>query len=154
MAAIALHDQAERTVQVKREQLIAQLTSNREKHLADYKIALAGYKEAAKIKLIKGHEDARASLDKNLKRGLEDLDAFDSRDPRKQSDYLALVIGVNVEMKVPRNYTSQYDAAIDMANWDVRETLELTHAEFQYFVRDVWDWTNDFYTTNATYSMG
>lgn len=154
MASMALKDQTERTVQVKREQLIAQLTMNREKHLADYKIALSGYKEAAKAKLRKGYEDAKASLDKNVNRGIEDLEAFDSRDPRKQLDYLVLVVGVNVEMKVPRNYTSQYDAAIDMANWDVRETLELTHAEFQCFVRDVWDWTNDFYTTNATYSMG
>ena len=43
------------------------------------------------------------------------------------------------------------DAAIDMAKWDVRETLELTHAEFTCFVRDQWDWKSGFEAISQIY---
>ena len=52
---------------------------------------------------------------------------------------------------MPRSYEEEYDAAIDMAKWDVRTTLELTYAEFNCFVRDQWDWQSDFQVTNALY---
>ena len=61
---------------------------------------------------------------------------------------------ISVEMRVPRCYDKEYDAAIDMAKWDVRETLELTHAEFTCFVRDQWDWTSEFTAISAMYLKG
>ena len=59
--------------------------------------------------------------------------------------------GISVEMKVPRSYAKEYDAAIDMAKWDVRETLELSHAEFTCFVRDQWDWKAGFEAVSMLY---
>lgn len=42
-------------------------------------------------------------------------------------------------------------AAIDMAKWDIRETLVLTHAEFTCFVRDQWDWKSGFEAVSMLY---
>lgn len=151
MANQARRDQSERLVEVEREKLVETLKQNRDKHIENYKIAITGYRVMATAKLKEGYEAAKLKLEKNLKRGIASLEEFDPENPQGASDYLVLVEGIQVSLKVPRNYSKEYDAAIDMAEWDVRKTLELTHAEFQCFVRDEWNWTNDFSTTNAMY---
>lgn len=152
MAAIAREDIKARKIEVNRLKLIETLTANREKHKQDYREALDGYKAMALEKLQQGYEDAKVKLDKNLLRGKGAIAEFDPNNPRGVSDYLTLVESIQVELRVPRDFSKDYDAAIDMAKWDVRETLELTHAEFQCFVRDVWDWTSDFANTTMMYS--
>ena len=54
-------------------------------------------------------------------------------------------------MRVPRCFKDEYDDAIDMAKWDVRETLVLTYAEFTCFVRDEWDWKSGFEAVSMIY---
>ena len=68
-----------------------------------------------------------------------------------QRDVITLLDAFHVEMKVPRCFKKEYDAAIDMARWDVRETLVLTYAEFTCFVRDEWDWKRGFDAITAVY---
>jgi hypothetical protein len=147
----ALVDQKERKIEVKRERLLETLRSNRDKHLTEYREALQGYKAMATEKLNAAHAKAKADLEKNVARVQAELNEFDPNNPQNH-DYLTLVNAIQIELRVPRNFTDKYDAAIDMVEWDVRETLELTHAEFQCFVRDVWEWTRDFNVTNAIYS--
>ena len=77
--------------------------------------------------------------------------AFTDADIAKQQDFVTLVEDVTIQMKVPRSYAKEYEAAIDMAEWDVRETLELTHAEFTCFVRDQWDWKSGFEAVSNLY---
>lgn len=151
MANFAIENQQKRTVHVDRKQLLTTLIENREKHIEDYKAAVDGYRELAKEKLKVAHEKAKSKLDENLRSGIATLDEFDPSNPRKSDDYLTLVEGVRVELKVPRNFSAEYDAAIDMATWDTRPIFELTHAEFQCFVRDIWDWSYDFAFTNMVY---
>lgn len=152
MAALAIKDQAERSVEVNREKLIKKLIANRKKHLEEYQEAVAGYKEEAIRKLNNGYEKAKQKLEDNLAVAKMKIEQFNENNPRASSDYLVLVEGQQVELKVPRNYSKEYDAAIDMAQWDERETLELTHAEFQCFVRDEWAWTNEFTSISAIYN--
>lgn len=151
MAQMARDDIKQRKVEVNRLQLVQTLISNREKHISEYNEALEGYKAMALAKLQDGYEKAKVQLDKNLERGKASISEFDPNNPRGVSDYLTLVDSIAVELRVPRDYSKDYDAAIDMANWDVRDTLELTHAEFQCFVRDVWEWTDDFTRVSAVY---
>lgn len=151
MANIARQDQKNRIVNVQRTQLLDKLRTNKEKHLAEYAEALAGYKELATEKLKKAYENAKGSLEKNLERGLKKISEFDPENDR-YSDYLTLIDSEVVELPVPKNYSEEYDAAIDMVFWDTREVLELTHAEFTCFVRDRWDWTSDFIGTTSIYN--
>jgi hypothetical protein len=150
MANQGLADQRERKIEINRKLLLAKLQQNREKHKADYLEALQGYKALALEKLEEAHNRAKKELQKNVARVKLDLDEFDPNNP-KTHDHLTLVNAIHIELRVPRDFTAKYDAAIDMVEWDVRETLELTHAEFQCFVRDVWEWTEVFHTTNQLY---
>ncbi len=153
MAALALADQKERQIEVNRERLLVTLKANREKHIKDYKEAVEGYCASALKKLEAGYEKAKLKVERNYKTAVDQIKQFDVNNPRASSDWLTLVEGERVELKVPRNFSKEYDAAIDMVTWDVRETLELTHAEFQCFVRDVWDWSNDFVAVTAAYKL-
>lgn len=153
MAQLMREDVKNRKVEVNREKLLDILRSNKQKHINDYREALQGYKEMALEKLQDGYEKAKVKLEKNLERGKTSIAEFDPENPRGVGDYLTLIEGVSVELKVPRDFSKDYDAAIDMAKWDVRETLELSNAEFQCFVRDVWDWTNDFVAVSKMYKM-
>lgn len=151
MAMQAQADQQKRVIEVNRTKLVDTLLANKEKHIKEYKEAIEGYKTLAIEKLQKGYEDAKVKLEKNLVKGRASLEEFNPDNPDETGDYLTLVDGVQVALKVPRNYSKAYDAAIDMAKWDVRETLELSHAEFTCFVRDEWDWSREFFATSSMY---
>lgn len=148
MAGRALVDQQNRIVQVKREHLLDILKANREKHCREYREAIAGYKVAAVSKLREYLAKGKAELERNVQR---EIDQISQREVTDRSDSLILVQQMRVDLPFPRDFTSAYDAAIDMVAWDVRDVLELTHAEFQCFVRDVWDWSDDFRKTASTY---
>ena len=151
MAAAARIDQAKRTVEVNRVALIEALKENREKHIKEYEEAMAGYKSRLLESIDSAFEEAKCSLEKQYEKTVEKVRNLTDDDIAKQSDFMTLVDSVTVEMKVPRSYASEYDAAIDVAMWDVRETLELSHAEFTCFVRDSWEWKSRFEAVSAMY---
>ncbi len=152
MANQARQDQKKREVKVDRERLLETLKSNREKHIQQYEEALAGYQEQALAKLQKAKETALARMEKNFQKVQLDLEDFDPES--KTSDYIELIQSEVIHLPVPRNYSKEYDAAIDIAQWEVEETMTLTFAEFQCFVRDVWEWSEDFYSNTVSYTKG
>jgi hypothetical protein len=151
MAAIARMDQEKRTVEVNRLKLIETLEANRTKHVQDYEEAMAGYKAVLLSKIDEAFDDAKKQLETKYEKTKSRVAAFTDADIAKQRDSFTLIDDITVEMKVPRSYAKEYDAAIDMAKWDVRETLELTHAEFTCFVRDQWDWKSGFEAVSMLY---
>lgn len=151
MANLARADQENRTVKVDRLKLIGILEANRTKHVQEYEEAMAGYKSVLLSKIDKAFEDAKLQLESQHKKTKSKVAAFTDTDIAKQHDRIVLIDGICVDMKVPRSYQKEYDAAIDMAKWDVRETLELTHAEFTCFVRDHWDWKSGFDAVSMLY---
>ena len=151
MAARAIHDQSERVVQVNRLELVRILQLNRTKHVADHEKAKVGYRKVLLSKIDKEFQDALKSIQRRYDETKTRVEMLSDADIEEQNDRIQVINAVVVEMKVPRCYAAEYDAAIDMAKWDVRETLELSHAEFQCFVRDMWEWTNEFTTISAMY---
>ena len=153
MAQQALHDQKNRMVEVNRIQLLATLVANKEKHIKDFHEAVEGYKESAMQKLKDGHETAKQNIEKNLARGIATIESFDSTKVKDAPNYIVFTDQIIVKLPVPQNYSDEYDAAIAVAEWDVRETLELTNAEFQCFVRDIWGWSEDFTKVSTMYKQ-
>lgn len=151
MAAMARHDQEKRTVEVNREKLVRILEENKTKHVQNYLKAKEGYKAVLLEKVEKAFSDARSTLEQKHLRVKRSIAEMTDDEIGKQRDHISIVDSISVEMKVPRCCDKEYDAAIDMAKWDVRETLELTHAEFTCFVRDQWDWTSEFAAVSALY---
>lgn len=151
MANMARADQEKRTVEVKRSELVHTLIANRVKHVKDYEDAMAGYTAVLLAKIDEAFAAAQRSLSERHGKMKEQVAGLSEEDIAQRSDRLVIVDSICVEMKVPRSYKKEYDAAIDMAQWDVRDTLELTHAEFTCFVRDEWDWKSGFDAVSMLY---
>ena len=152
MASQALRDQQERIIQVNRKELIDTLKKNRELHIQEYEIAKKGYRETLRKKIISSFDEAISSIEKKRLSMLSWAESLTDSEISKVNDHFTLLNGINLEMRVPRSYAKEYDAAIDIAVWDVRDVLELSYAEFQCFVRDEWDWKQEFQQTSALYS--
>lgn len=152
MASKALTQQMTRTVKVNRLRLLEVLKANREKHLAVFNEAMAGYKELA----LKKVEEAFAGLEDRLaKKKVEitaRIESFTPETADEFSDWLTILEAVTVSLKKPVSYAGAYDAAVDMFDFEVRDEVELSGAELQCFIRDVWDWSYEFTTTNIAYT--
>lgn len=149
MARQARQAQINREIEVDRKKLIDALKANRERHIAQYNEAVEGYRDAALAILSKAKASAVARMEKNFERIRVDLENFNPEEGA--SDRITLIQSETVDLPVPRNYSKDYDAAIDIAEWDVNDKLKLSFAEFQCFVRDEWDWTIDFVSNSAMY---
>jgi len=151
MAALAQRDMEQRMVTVDRQKLLATLHENLAKHTQDYEAARAGYKAGLLHNLDEAFKSAHTQLDARCAALHKQISEFTDDDIAKQHDRFGLINAVTVDMPVPRSYAKHYQAAIDMMAWDVRNTLELTYAEFTCFVRDQWEWKTSFDTVSKLY---
>lgn len=139
-----------REIEVNRVKLIQTLVTNKEKHIAEYQEAIKGYKEAAKTQLDLEIEKAKKKLENNYNQVIQKIEKFDPND-EDNTDYIQLVPNITIELPIPRLYSEEYDMAIEMAQWEVNDTMKLTYAEFNCFVRDNWDWRSDFVKISNAY---
>jgi molybdopterin-guanine dinucleotide biosynthesis protein len=152
MANAARKSLEERTVEVNRMDLLKTLIENKERHIQDYEVAVEGYKRHLLQKIQTAYEDTKKIIDNKYKKFVDLAEALESvEEIEKQNDFFVFTDRIVIDMRVPRCYSKEYDAAIAIANWDVRDTLELTHAEFTCFVRDLWDWKMEFNTISQLY---
>lgn len=151
MAAKALRHQMNRIVRVNRTKLIETLRTNRTKHVEHFNKAMAGYKDAASKKIEEAFDGLADRLAKRREEITDKIKSFTPETADEFSDSLTILNGIHVNLKVPVSCADAYDAAIDMADFDTREELELSGAEFQCFCRDVWDWSDEFSSTSALY---
>lgn len=146
-----LRQSADREVKVNKEQLLAELQKNRDKHLTTYNTALANYKSQLSAKIKEEFANARRKLQTGEAEQLARVDNLTDEDILKQRDTLVIVQAVAVSMPVPRNYVSEYDKAIAMVQWDIRPELLITGAQFDCFILNQWGWTDDFRSTTMSY---
>lgn len=98
---------SDRTVTVKKTELIAKIKENKESHIAEYEKAVEAYKVEAKRQL--------REQTKKLRNGELDL-------------YLNLVS--------PVNNSSEYDKIVKMFEWELKDEVELSQGEFNQYVLD------------------
>jgi NOL1/NOP2/fmu family ribosome biogenesis protein len=114
-----------KTVKINRLKLLVQLKQNRETHIAEFK-------EAWELYLAEAVAELKSML-KSAKEG-------------KVRHHLGL--------EVPQSYEASYDRAISMLEWSEDETVELDHNEFESYVRDNWNWKQNFTMLAASYKAG
>lgn len=114
------------TIQLNREDLLAKLRENREKHEAEFRDAKATWTKKATRAL-------RKAADKAEKDGTIDMA------PLK-------------DLPKPVNYLTSYDAAIAQVSADVRGTVELDPATFAAWHEDNWTWRGAFAGTTSIYN--
>ena len=141
---------SERTVTVNRLELLKTLRENKEKHQKEYQESVLGYKELAQEKLKEEAEKATRRIANNLEILFKRIEQFDPENPLDND--VVLLQGVHFSLQVPQDHSNAYEVAIQMAEWETKEEIELTQSQFQCFVMDEWDWMRDFKVLNARYS--
>lgn len=112
------------SVRVKRETVLERLRANRDAHRSLFEEAIEGW-----------HKEVLRVLDEQMKRAK----ANKRHVPQ-------------VYLPQPQDHTAEYDQAIEMLEMSLDDELELTAREFAQYVRDDWQWRNDFITSSASYA--
>lgn len=115
-----------KTVKVKKQELITILTKNRAEHHDIFLEAQKNYRTAA-IEVI----DKQLELAKNNK---------------------PFVLTEITELVQPADYTKEYDRVLQMLEMSVDDIIEITAQEFQNFVQDIWNWSQNWSISNSGYS--
>lgn len=111
-----------RTVKVAKEDLIARIKSNMEKHRAEFEGGLETYRKAVV-------QELEEWLDR-------------AREGRRVEAY--------TQLRAPEDHMEDYRQVLDMLKMSVDSEIELTHQEFSQFVRDDWGWKEQFTRSLAT----
>lgn len=119
-----MHSLSTMHIQADRTQVLATLKTNREEHAQIVAEARVGY-------LKKAQEALNAAMD-------------ELRSGKLRALYFSL--------DVPKDYTKVYDVAITMLELHTEPTVELDADQVKHLIRDEWEWSDNFYATNSTYS--
>lgn len=107
------------------DKLLTTLASNRAKHLLAYEKAKKGWK-----KLVL----------KDIEKLYSDLEADKSIDGKRL--YLK---------PKPTHFLHEYDEAMEMLKYSSSGTITLDQEHFRAYVKDEWNWKQQFSTSNSTY---
>lgn len=120
------------TVEVAVPKLLATLRKNREKHLKAYEQAKKGY-----YKL----------LARELQVKMDVVRGISVRPANKKYATLSHVLN-----QKPTNYLAYYDQAIEMLEFTTDEHIRLDAQQYQQYVKDEWNWSPNFTTSNVAYA--
>jgi len=115
------HDSALKTVKVKKKKLLTKLRENRAKHAHDYEEAVEEYWKAL-------HKELGELVEKAGK--------------RKGWQY-------EIKADPPKDYTKEYDDAIELLEWEIADEVDLSNADFKRFIQDEWGWKKAFMATKT-----
>jgi hypothetical protein len=109
---------------IKRGDLLEKLRTNRELHAKIVQEAREGYVKSAKVALAHKMEELAAGK----------------------------IAALTFSLRTPVDCTQVYDTTIKMLEMNVDDTVVLAADEFRNLVEDQWDWSREFYASNASYS--
>lgn len=111
-------------VTIKKDELIKEITANRDQHQEIFEEALEGYKkEIVKV------------LEKRLEA---------ARQGKRVSHHINLV--------QPENHLNDYERILQMLKMSTQDEITIGESQFAQYVRDEWDWKRNFLMANAHYS--
>lgn len=123
-------NQHNRSVNVKRQDLLVALKSGLETHSAQYQEALG---------------DFRAKVLHDLKQKTKEVTRASDKD---------LVSIQTLYISPPQNHEQEYLEMIDMFEVSVDETINLDHQSFKAFFKNEWPWQQQFAAAAASYKLG
>lgn len=116
------------TITVEKSRLIKTLNENKVKHAE---------------KVAKAREVYRQKIIEELDKRLQEAKKGGDIDP-----------GFLHRLPIPLDYTDEYERAIDQYEWELAPQIELTRQDFNRFVRDEWEWQQQFMASSAAYIGG
>lgn len=112
-----------RRVTVNKAELREVVQENRDNHRADFEKAFEGYRRVARERL----ESALTALSRGEAPPL------------------------HFNLAVPEDHTEDYDTVLLMLDMEVGDEVVIEWEEFRNYVRDLWGWSERFYTTSSGY---
>jgi transcription elongation GreA/GreB family factor len=116
----------QRSVNVKRSELLTALRANLETHKEEYKQALIDFK----LRLL---EDLQA--------GVEKVNASEPKDLAK----------FNVQVMFPQNHEKDFMEVIEMLDMSVDDNINLDAESFRAYFKNEWSWTVGFRSLTESY---
>lgn len=120
-----------------REELLARMKENRDKHSLQFKQALVGY-------YLEVAEQAKDIASQARKLSKEAEEASKGNGSVDNNNFYVQAIK-------PEDHTADYNRVIDMFELAKQDTIKLNERQFAQFIRDEWDWKDRVYATNAFY---
>jgi hypothetical protein len=117
----------QRSVNVKRSDLLSALKTNLDAHRIQYAEAVTDY---------------RAKLQRDLKTKLKEVNAV-------SDDTLVKINGIH--FSPPQNHESEYIEMIEMFEMSVDDTINLDHQSFKAYFKNEWPWAAVFAATAMSY---
>ena len=126
---MSINDFAESKVTIKKSDLLSAMRANLEKHVSDYREAMAGYRAeilAGALALVEVARDASQTIKLDL-------------------------VTRHAE---PQHHTRDYVRVIRMLEMSTAEEITISEHQFAQYVLDEWTWAATFNATKARYSRG
>jgi len=130
------------TMQVKTDELLNIIKSNRDKHQNDFNKTLEGYK--IQMKATANAVAAAYNRNANILRDF---------DPNREKDmpHFPRLENMSLHLKEPQCYVSSYNNAIKMLEICATPEVELTMDDAEKYLSDNWSWKEDFSTCSGMY---
>jgi len=113
------------TIQVKKETVLTTLKKNKELHHKEFEEAIEGWVNQAKNKL----------------EGL--LILLNSSEARE--------VKFEIHLPKPVSYEKEYDKAIKMVEFEIRDVIEISSSDFEKYFLDEWSWKEHFLSNTRMY---
>lgn len=113
----------EKSLTFPKKEVLRRIKENRDKHAEDYEEAMKGFKEALQELLT------------------EKLDMLANGD----------IPSLDIDLREPFHHLKEYDRMVDMLELTEETEITLTHYDFSKYVRDEWDWKEDFVNISNMY---
>lgn len=112
-------------IKIRKETVLEILRENKAKHCIEFEEAIIGWISKAKIKLT----ELLAKLDTDQARALK------------------------IELYLPRpvSYEKEYDKAIKMIEYEIRDEVEISTQDFDKYFLDEWNWKENFLSNSGLY---
>jgi hypothetical protein len=114
-------------ITVPRQKLIATISGNRERHIRAHDKAVKGWRS----KQIETVQRASVKAMRNARAGRQ--------------------VSLVVSLPKPSSYVKQYDRVLGMLRMDTSPTIKLTAQDYDRFVKDEWEWSNEFANSTIGY---
>jgi hypothetical protein len=112
-------------IRIRKETVLEVLKENKAKHCLEYEEAILGWISKAKTKLT----DLLTELNSDKARSLK----------------------IEVYLPRPVSYEKEYEKAIKMIEFEIREEIEISTQDFDKYFLDEWSWKENFLSNSGLY---
>jgi len=151
MARAAQQALQERIVNVRKDRLLATLTKNLTSHKAAYDEAVAGYQDKMLEEIAVAESKAKSQISENIRKAKSRANKFDPTSSETFRGNFTIIDSFSLNLPVPKDYSSVYEKAIQICEYENDQVMKLQYSEFVCFVLDEWDWKQEFNTINSRY---